>query len=537
MKPLDLMAALVLEDGQRWGYVAAPFQWEDVEAIFSDDGPLWHFLTRPRGGSKTTDLAGVALCWLATTARTGSRGYVVASDRDQAALLTDAAAGLVDRTPELAGAVEAKAFKITAANGATIEVLAADGSSAFGLRPSFIVADEIAQWSDTRNARRVWSAIVSSLGKVKGCRFVCLTSAGEPGHWSHKQLQKALEKPDRWHVHEVPGPIPWVDEADLLAQGLRDSEYARLHLNIWTQSEDRLVSTEDLLAAAVLDGDLEPRSGVHYIVSCDLGLVHDATVVAVGHAEPTSSEPGAPQRVVIDSIRRWRGNRRQPVQIGDVEAYLALTAHRFNNAKVLADPWQAAGMIQRLQAQGVRVEQFPFTTTSTGRLGQALHMALKNHMLWLPNDEDLLTELSRVRLKETGIGQARLDHDSGQHDDQAVTIAIIVAELIGNAKRSVARDWLESLSPIHLPCGMPNHRDSTRCSRCHEPLTPMDDEPAAPYVPEPVPSAQPWSPWSPIPDTLPENRQTVAAMNAVQEFGNQGQQHWSSYFQHQYNKS
>jgi len=91
---MDLLAALVLEDGTRWGDVAADFQIEDAEAILSDDGPVWHLITRPRGGSKTTDLAGVALCWLATTARPGARGYVFASSKDQAALLLDAASGL-----------------------------------------------------------------------------------------------------------------------------------------------------------------------------------------------------------------------------------------------------------------------------------------------------------------------------------------------------------------------------------------------------------------------------------------------------------
>ena len=206
-------------------------------------------------------------------------------------------------------------------------------------------------------------------------------------------LQDALAAPDRWRVSETPGPLPWVDEADLQAQGLRESEYSRLHLNIWTQSESRLVSAEDLEAAAVLDGEQEPRAGVQYIMSCDLGLVRDATVVAVGHAEDTSPEPGAPKRVVIDSLRRWRGKRLNPVQLSDVESYLALTSARYNRAKVYADPWQAAGMIQRLQAQGVRCEQWPFTTTSTGRLGQSLHLALKNGLIWLPKDDDLLDEL------------------------------------------------------------------------------------------------------------------------------------------------
>jgi phage terminase large subunit-like protein len=506
---LTILAAMVLEDGQLWGDVAAPFQWEDAAAIFSDDGPHWHFLTRARGGSKTTDLAGVSLAWLATIAAPGARGYVFAGDKEQAALLTDAASGLVDRTPELRASVKVDAFKITGKNGATVEVRAADGGGAFGLRPSFIVCDELAQWEETRRPRRLWTAIVSALAKVPGCRFVCLTSAGEPAHWAAKVIADAKAHPERWHVNEVPGPLPWVDVADLEAQGLRDSEFQRLHLNRWTQSEDRLVSAADLLAAAVLDGEQEPRAGVRYLVSVDLGLVNDKTVVAVGHSEPISPEPGAPERVVIDSLRRWRGKRLKPVNIGEVEAYLSLTSKRYNRAKILADPWQAAGMIQRLAAQGVRCEPYPFTSSSTGRIGQALHLALRNHLLWLPDDDELLSELARVRLRETGIGQARLDHDSGDHDDQAVAIAIIVAELLGTVKSGFARE-MESEYPIHA-CGMPNPKTAERCQKCREPLTVPVETPHE-HPSEPVP----WSLTSPF-NGPPPDPNTIATLRFLQE--------------------
>src|ERR1700679_1711856 len=93
---LDLMSALVLEDGKHWGAVAADFQREDAAAIFDPNevAPRWHFITRPRGGSKSTDAAGVALAWLACEAPAGARGYIVATDEDQAALDVDAPEGL-----------------------------------------------------------------------------------------------------------------------------------------------------------------------------------------------------------------------------------------------------------------------------------------------------------------------------------------------------------------------------------------------------------------------------------------------------------
>ncbi|MGA7419840.1 MAG: terminase large subunit [Acidimicrobiales bacterium] len=430
------------------GRSRCPVPWDDARAIFSDEGPRWHFLTRPRGGSKTTDLAGVALSWLAVEAAPGERGYVVASDRDQAALLIDAAAGLIDGTPALAAVLSVNAYKITAQSGATVDVIPADGASAFGLRPSLVVVDEFAQWPETRNARRVWTALISSVGKVPGCPLIVLTSAGEPSHWSFKIIQEARNSSD-WRVNEVPGPLPWLDPAEIDKQRplLRDSEFARLHLNQWTQAEDRLVSAADLGVAAVLDGPLEPQPGVRYVVTLDVGLTNDACVAVVAHAEQRGDDKAEARRLVVDRIARWHGTKSSPVSLDEVEAWVATSSANHNRAPVHADPWQAAGVLQRLAKRGVIAEQFVFSSTSVGRVAQALHLALRNRLIWLPKDDDLLSELSRVRLRETSLGVVRLDHDSGQHDDQAVAIGIAVAVLLGNEMSSAAKDWIESMAP------------------------------------------------------------------------------------------
>jgi phage terminase large subunit-like protein len=326
----------------------------------------------------------------------------------------DAAAGLADRTPALSSAVAVQALKVVGRSGATVEVLAADGASAFGLRPHLLIVEEFAAWPQTRNSRRLWSALLTSLQKVAGSRLVILTSAGEPSHFSHAVLREA-RRSDRWRVSEVSGPLPWIDPAELEAQRplLRDSEFARLHLNVWTQSEDRLVSAEDLEAAAVLDGPQAPRPGVRYVVTLDVGLTNDPSVAAVAHAEPVSDEDGAPRRVIVDRLARWRGSKRRPVALSEVEAWIAAASGEYHRAPVHADPYQAVGLLQRLRARGLRAEEFTFTAQSVGRVANALHLALRNRLILLPDDEELVAELGRVRLRETSPGVVRLDHDAG----------------------------------------------------------------------------------------------------------------------------
>ena len=423
---LDLAGSLRLEDGRRWGEAATADQWADVSAVLDGDGPPYHFLTRARGYSKSTDLAAVAVGLMVAGLPAGARLYGVAADRDQGRLLIDSIAGFVARTPGLAGLVTVDAFKASTASGTTLEILAADAAGAWGLRPSFVIVDEIAQWASTSGPRRLWEAVTSALAKVDGARLVCLTSAGDPAHWSHKVLTLAKADP-LWRVHEVAGPPPWADPARLAEQRRRlpESMYRRLFENEWSAAEDRLVAPDDLAACVTLSGPQDPVDGVRYVVGLDLGLKRDRTVAAIAHSEPLADGREG-RRVVLDRMEVWQGSRLRPVELGDVEAWLGEASRRYNGAPIVADPWQAVGLLQRLRDRRVRVEEFAFSAQSVGRLASELLVALRDRRLALPDDPDLLDELGTVRLRETSPGVLRMDHDADGHDDRAIALALAV---------------------------------------------------------------------------------------------------------------
>jgi hypothetical protein len=73
------------------------------------------------------------------------------------------------------------------------------------------------------------------------------------------------------------------------------------------------------------------------------------------------------------------------------------------------------------------LHEFAFTAASVGRLVLSLHQAIRGHRIALPDDE-----LVSVRLRKNTLGVYRLDHDSGQHDDQAVALALGTHYLIGS---------------------------------------------------------------------------------------------------------
>jgi|SRR6516162_3849233 hypothetical protein len=125
----DLLGLLRLEDGRLWLEAAHEFQLADVLAVLEGARPC-HYLTRSRGGSKTSDLAACALVVLLAAAGR-LRCYWLAADADQGALAVDCIGGFVARTGTLRGLVEVRARRVLVpASGASLEVVAADAASA-----------------------------------------------------------------------------------------------------------------------------------------------------------------------------------------------------------------------------------------------------------------------------------------------------------------------------------------------------------------------------------------------------------------------
>lgn len=83
----------------------------------------------------------------------------------------------------------------------------------------------------------------------------------------------------------------------------------------------------------------------------------------------------------------------------------------------------------RLRDKGVLTSSFNFTAQSVGRLAVSLFRLVNDRRLVLPDDADLVDELSNARLRQTSPGVFRIDHDSGAHDDRVISLALAAHEL------------------------------------------------------------------------------------------------------------
>ena len=176
-----------------------------------------------------------------------------------------------------------------------------------------------------------------------------LTTAGDPSHWSAEVLSHTKGS-NRWHVHEQPGPLPWRTEDDLDEQRalLTESSYARLHLNSWTAPEAGSRRPTLFRDCVVLDG---PQTHARAALRRRRRPrpERDRTAVVVAHAE---DDEDGPRTFVLDRVACWQGSRQEPVQLGEVEAWLLHAVRDFHGARVVLDPWQAAQLAERLRASG-----------------------------------------------------------------------------------------------------------------------------------------------------------------------------------------
>ncbi|MGI6609242.1 MAG: terminase large subunit domain-containing protein [Limnochordia bacterium] len=411
---------LVLPDGRSYGASLEPWQAEDLAALDRRQDLPNASIWRPRGHSKTSDLAAECVAELFLGPK-GGRLYAAAVDKDQASLLHELATGYIRRTQLLAMNAEITKDGIAVpATGARLTVLSSDAPSAYGLLPTWICCDELAEWPD----RRLFDALFSATGKVPGCRFVTIGTCGVIGHWSEELYHLAQNTPG-WYFKSRGQCASWIKEEWLEEQRrlLPAEVFRRLHLNEWVSSSGSVLTEDEVQGVFdnTLTRQVEGKHGVAYFVGVDLGLVHDRTVRAIVHREG--------QKTVVDSLRTWQGSREERVLLSDVEDDLLLVNRAFKRLVVSCDFWQAAGLVERLQASGLRCVDQRFTTAFRQKLDSHLLQLIRDGLLKCYPHEELMEELRRLQVVQNR-NSWRLDHPSGGHDDHvtAVALAALAAE-------------------------------------------------------------------------------------------------------------
>ncbi|MBN1574732.1 MAG: hypothetical protein JW984_16165 [Deltaproteobacteria bacterium] len=366
----------------------------------------------------------------------------LANDLEQARRIFDFVKRSFELSPVLRQEVVIKRDRIEARNGGWYQVISADSVSAHGYDCSAIVIDEMWGFQDYK----LLEAVAPSPARRNPLTLV-VTYAGNqpfPGNplFDYYERGKEGKDPKMYFYWSHENLASWVDDQYLESEKKRLPEFMfkRLHRNQWTVGSDNFLTKEDVDAS--IDPELRNRDsgqGERFTISCDLGLRSDRTVISVVHRNWKSG------RIILDHVKSFEGKRGAEVNIADVESHLIHLWRNFRQSRLVIDPWQSIGLIQRLKARNVKIEEFVFSGGNLTKMTEALLGVFKDRTIKIFKHDELIKELLTVMIIETSYG-LRIDHKSNMHDDFVIALGMGVFTLSGEPTRIYTQKDFQSVA-------------------------------------------------------------------------------------------
>jgi phage terminase large subunit-like protein len=213
---IDFIEQLRVPSGKGEGelFKMRPFQRQFIRDVY---GPVDKdgsrivrraILSMARKNGKTMMVAALALVHLVGPERTlNGEIYSAANDREQAAIVFRYAAQLVRAEQELlqyVKIIDSTRTMVCMANGSVYRALSAEVGTKFGLNPTVVIYDELAQAKN----RDLYDALDSSMGgREEPLSIVISTQSNDPQHLLSQLIDDGLNSNDSTticHLYEVP---------------------------------------------------------------------------------------------------------------------------------------------------------------------------------------------------------------------------------------------------------------------------------------------------------------------------------------------
>lgn len=351
----------------------------------------------------------------------GSQVASAAVDRDQARIAFEEMTGIIGAHPRLE-----EAFQIHTANdksrithkksSAFYRSMSADGGTAHGRTPEFLLVDELHAWKK----RDLWEALRTSLPKSTGSLMAIITTAGigrENIAWDRYRYARSIalgefedesflpilfeaEKDDEWDDEAVwhrvnPGlscepPYPDIEGLRVLAREARFSPaeramFEQLHINRWQDGAANPEWSLDVWDQNGEELDLEALRDRPAWIGVDLSSRLDLTAVATAiqldddrfalHVQSFlpeqrirrgGNEDGAPYAVWSEQ-GYLTPCPNDTVDFDMVEQHIRDMADMFRVEEIAFDKWRAQDMMAHLEGDGLPVAEFPQTVATFAR--------------------------------------------------------------------------------------------------------------------------------------------------------------------------
>jgi phage terminase large subunit-like protein len=266
------------------------------------------FVAVPRKNSKTTLCAGIALYMLMCDHESGAEVYCAAADRDQASLLFNIAASNIRRNDMLFGMCKIREAekRILFRGESLFRAIPADAEGSHGFNASAVIMDEL----HTQRSRDLYDVLKTSQAARRQPLLMSITTAGHDRDsvcyelWQYAKKVRDGDLPDPAFlplIYEADEDDDWTDESiwekcnpnldrsvsrDYLRELLNrakqnpaiENTFKNLHLNVWTESSDRWISSE---AWNECEGPIPDLAGKPCFVGLDLASTTDLTALVL----------------------------------------------------------------------------------------------------------------------------------------------------------------------------------------------------------------------------------------------------------------
>jgi hypothetical protein len=221
---------------------------------------------------------------------------------------------------------------------------------------------------------------------------------------------------------------PHVTRKQLDEEFKRDETLARQEYGAeFLAPHGRFLNNDDI-AACVVENPAVPSSDARWHMHVDLGLIHDATAIAIGIIEEnTPSEDGDIARIAIARLEVLEGSPESPVKMTDVERRIVSIASdmpRKSRGTVTFDQFQSAFVVERLRAKGIDARIVPATARTNQESFALLRDLIATRRISFPDHPRLLDELRNLECTPTPNG-FRVEAARGFTDDCADSIAMV----------------------------------------------------------------------------------------------------------------
>lgn len=384
-------------------------------------------LSVPKKNGKTTIMS-ACLAWALFAHTHHAEVVCLSGDKDQARIAFEKVSKMILRNPLLRESCKVMRNEIYVPESDSVfRVISSDGSTNHGGNASFVGIDELWQFEGSKDnaGRELWYAMTHSPTR-ESVTMITSYAGSDTSSLLFELFDRGMKKedPKQFTFWSEKNLAKWITPEYLEQQRMRlpASVYQRLHENKWVGGSNSFFTREDVMQCR--DEFMKPKfkgeEGNHYFYGCDLGLVKDKSVAVILHQEKDGM-------VIVDKITTWQGTKTDPVKIADIEEDMLLASQNFPRLKIIVDPWNLKGTIERLKRH-CRIEEFTFSGSNVEKLSRNLYYFIHNGLVKFPPHKELERELLSLNLLQKNYGY-RFDHPSSQFSDHAMALSMALMQV------------------------------------------------------------------------------------------------------------